>query len=793
MRFKPAILILIVCLCSHVNVMAEELVTKRSRESITLLMKNYCIDCHDSDDAEAGLNLDRFDVSIAGSDHAWDTTQWERIVKRLRSRQMPPVDADRPDEKEYQQTLTAMESILSGSASQHPRPGRTDSFRRLNRTEYKNAIRDLLALDVDTDTLLPPDESSHGFDNVTVADLPPTLLTRYINAAQKISRLAIGTTNGQPTGHTYRIPADVTQENHVPGLPLGTRGGTLIKHTFPQQGEYEIHVLLARDRNEHIEGLSAKHELEFLLDRKRVADFTVKPGQKSQSYDNQFKQRIHVPAGPHDLGITFVKNGSSLQETKRQPLNVHFNFHRHPRLSPAIYQISITGPYDSEKEETPVTEQPAINTPSRTRIFTMYPEQPEEEAAYAKQIISTLARRAYRRPVTEADLARPLAFYHQAHAKQGFEAGIEMALSAILVSPNFLFRIEREPKQIESGKAYTINDFELASRLSFFLWSSIPDEELLQAAEQGTLHDPEVLKQQVIRMLGDPRSSSLVTNFASQWLYLRNLDSKTPDARIFPDFDHNLRQAFRTETELFFQSILREDRSVLDLISADYTYLNERLAKHYGIPHIYGSQFRRVNLPADSHRGGLLRNGSILTVTSYATRTSPVIRGNWVLRNILGTSVPPPPDDVPSLEEQKVLGAELSVRERLAQHRANPACASCHNLMDPVGFALENFDAVGRWREMEAGQAVDVSGGLPDGSQFSGIEGLEQGILDRPEMFVGTMSEKLMTYALGRGLESYDGPAIRQVIKSAAAEDYRFSAIIWGIVNSTPFQMRTSQ
>jgi hypothetical protein len=536
--------------------------------------------------------------------------------------------------------------------------------------------------------------------------------------------------------------------------------------------------------------------LELLLDLERVQLFTVAPprgrAESSDDYydapshanvDRHLKTRIWVTAGPHQIGVTFLKNPSSLLETERQPLNVHFNMYRHPRMGPAIYQVSIAGPFD---------EAGPGDTPSRRRIFDCRPSSPEDEESCARQILATVMRRAYRQPVDQDDLRRPLEMYREARARGDFEFGIEMALSSVLVNPRFLFRIELAPDGIAPGTPYRISDLELASRLSFFLWSSIPDDELIDLAAGGQLSDPDVLDAQVRRMLADDRARALVTNFAGQWLYLRNLEATSPDMRLFPDFDDNLRQALRRETELFFESIMREDRSVLDLLKADYTYLNERLAKHYGLPHVHGSRFRRVSLDADSGRGGLLRHGSILTVTSYATRTSPVLRGKWILENILGTPPPPPPANVPALKDNTV-AANLSVRERLAAHRADAACASCHDLIDPVGFSLENFDAVGRWREREEGKPVDASGGLPDGSQFTGIAGLEQGLLNRPEIFVGTMTEKLLTYALGRGVEHFDAPAIRKVVRQAKSDEYRFSSLILGIVKSTPFQMRTAQ
>ncbi len=747
---------------------------------VRVVISKSCVSCHDADAPKGGLNL----ASVVADDVARHPQVWEKVVRRLRARQMPPAGEPRPNEETYVSVVSQLENELDRAAVMRPNPGRTDTIRRLNRTEYQNAIRDLLALDINAATWLPVDEASHGFDNVTVGELSPTLLDRYITAAQKISRLAVGGATRSPGGDTIRVRADITQEDRVDGLPFGTRGGALIPYTFPQDGEYDLQIRLARDRNEHVEGLREPHELEILLDREQLKSFTVKPpsGQDFQHVDDHLKLRLSVQAGPHDLGVTFLRNPSSLLETLRQPYNAHFNTHRHPRISPAVYQVSITGPFEAKGPG---------NTPSRRRIFTSQPKSPIEEEACAKQILSTLLRRAYRRPVGDADLERILPFYRDARSEADFDAGIEAALSAVLVSREFLFRVEQDPTGIAPRTPYRISDLELASRLSFFLWSSIPDDELLDLAERGELRQPDVLAKQTRRMLADPRSQSLVTNFAGQWLYLRNLESITPDGRLFPDFDDNLRQSMRRETELLFEEVLREDRSVLNLLKPDHAWLNERLAKHYDIPHVSGPRFRRVPLEPGSERGGLLRHGSILTVTSYATRTSPVIRGKWILENLLGTPPPPPPSNVPALEDNTV-SSTLRVRERLQQHRANAACASCHNVMDPVGFALENFDAVGRWRALEEGQPVDTSGGLPDGSKFVGVSGLEAGLLNRPEIFVGTLTEKLLTFALGRGIEPSDGPAIRVIVRSARDADYRFSALIGGIVSSTPFQMRTS-
>lgn len=739
----------------------------------------YCIDCHDGAVSKGNLDLEK----LLTGNLTGHSAEWERVVRKMAARQMPPVGKDRPSEKEYDQLVAKLASSLDKVSSRNPDPGRTDTFRRLNRTEYQNAIRDLLGLEIDAAALLPKDDASHGFDNVTVGDLSPTLIHRYIGAAEKISRLAAGLPANKPGGETFRVKPDLTQEEHVEGLPPGTRGGMLIRHTFPRDGEYEIQIRLSRDRNEEVEGLREAHDLDVLLDRGSVARFTVAPPQEDRNFekvDAHLKARVSVKAGAHDVGVTFFKNRSSLVETRRQPYQARYNMHRHPRLTPAVYQVSINGPYESAA---------AGDTASRRKIFTSYPSTPADEDDCARRIVSSLARKAFRRPVTETDLAKPLEFYREAKAGSGFESGVASALSAILASPEFLFRVERDPEGVGAGAAYRINDFELASRLSFFLWSSIPDEALLAAAERGDLHKPAALEKQVRRMLADGRATSLVENFAAQWLHLRNLDSFTPDLRHFPDFDDNLRDAFRRETELHFESVLREDRDVLDLIKTDHTFLNERLAKHYGIPSVYGSRFRRVALGPDSHRGGLLRQGSILTVTSYATRTSPVLRGNWILGNLLGTPPPPPPANVPALKEKTVLES-LPVRSRLAEHRANAACASCHYLMDPVGFSLENFDAIGRWRDMEDGLPVDANGGLPDGARFAGVAGLEDGLLKHPDLFVGTLTEKLLTFALGRGVGENDAPAVRKIVRDARADGNRFSSIILGIARSTPFTMR---
>lgn len=754
------------------------------------LVDRYCLNCHNDIDFAGDLTFEGVDVTDVGA----RTETWERVVRKLRVRAMPPRTGDipRPAESEYDRLIAYLEGSLDRVAAASPNPGRTSALRRLTRTEYQHAIRDLLAVAVDVNALLPPDEPGHGFDNVTVGELSPTLLDRYVSAAEKISRIAVGLPTRSPGGETIRIPADLTQEEHVEGLPIGTRGGAVVRYTFPLDGEYEIQIRLTRDRDELVEGLSAPHELELLLDDQRVQLFTVKPPQPGSSdqarqthdqVDQHLKVRVPVRAGPRAVGVAFPKMPTALLETARQPYRARFNSYRHPRVQPAIYSISIVGPYGPAGPG---------ETPSRRRIFLRRPSNPGEEEGAAREILTALMRRAYRRPVTDDDLRGPLALYRDARVNGTFDAGIEMALAGVLVSPHFLFRVEQEPAGLAPGTPYRISDIELASRLSFFLWSSIPDDELLDRAAAGALRDPKTLDRQVRRMLADPRSQALTHNFAAQWLHLRSLTSSAPDMRLFPDFDHNLREAFRQETELFFESILREDRSALDLLRADYTFVNERLARHYGIPHVYGSRFRRVTRDDDSGRGGLLRHASILTVTSYATRTSPVIRGKWILDNLLGVPPPPPPQDVPDLKDATAGGA-LSVRQRLAEHRENPTCAACHNLMDPIGLSLEPFDAIGRFRSADAGLPVDASGGFPDGSEFTGVAGLEAAILKRPEIFIGTLTEKLLVYALGRGVESYDAPQIRTIVREARAQDYRLSSLILGVVNSQPFQMRTSR
>lgn len=792
--------------------------------SLSSFVDSNCIDCHSGEEAEAGLSLDDFestflvDPNDRRAANVDSIRTLELLLRRVKSRQMPPPEVESSlNESEIDSTVQALSSYLSEVADRHPSVGKVSSIRRLTRTEYGNAIRDLLGVKVDATNLLPKDESSHGFDNITVDSLSPTLINRYVSAAEKIAAAAVGA-SGDLAGVNIRIPADRTQERHVDGLPFGTRGGTVFEHQFHQSGEYEIEIKLTRDRDEKVEGLDQAHGLDVLLDRKRVHSFKLVPPEMPEGgkwadrdfthADSHLKKRFFVEAGSHQVGVTFPSTSSSIEESKRQPFDASFNRHRHPRKTPAIFQVSIVGPFSPEGPG---------ETQSRRLIFgnldhaTLVSMTNEELRSKAFDVVSALARRAFRRPVEEADVEPLMAFFDASVKVENsslpadedpaevlihFDRGIQAAVAAVLVNPNFLLRIERQPDEPKHGDLYQIDDFELANRLSWFLWSSIPDGELLELAQQGQLHDPDVLRDQVQRMLRDEKADSLVTNFADQWLQLRNLESITPDLRKFPNFDDNLRQAFRGETQGLFADVLRNDKSVLQLVDSDYTFLNQRLATHYGIAGVQGSHFRKVFLSPESQperiRGGILRHGSVLMVTSYATRTSPTIRGNWVLENILGTPAPPPPANVPNLKENTPLLA-TSVRQRLAQHRKDPACASCHDLMDPVGFSLENFDVVGRWRDFEDGIPVDSAGRLPDGTEIQQLDDLEQGILNRPEMFVTAMTEKMLTFAIGRGVEPFDGPAVRAIVNEAAKNDYKLSSLVIGIVESNPFQMRSAQ
>ena len=767
------------------------------------LLDRYCVACHNERLRTAGLRLDAADPANVAADPAL----WEKVVRKLRAGAMPPAPRPRPDEAAYARFVEGLETRLDAAAAADPNPGRTEAFHRLNRAEYRNAVRDLLDLDVDVAELLPADDGSYGFDNVAgVLGVSPTLLERYLTAAKRVSRLAVGGPGLPPTALTFRRAADDAQDARLAGLPFGTRGGMAISYNFPADAEYRIRVRLGRDTADNLAAFPDRHDLDVSLDGERLRTFTVgepapegapRNGDEYRAWrarqrlaDEDWVLRVPVPAGPRTLRAAFRKKTSAYPETIRQPyLRPYTNTTGgDTRYQPYVESVVVTGPYAASGAP------PAVETPSRARVFTCRPAAgggPDAREC-AREILSTLARRAYRRPVTGRDLDVLLSFYDDGARGGGFEAGVERALRRLLASPEFLFRVVRDPAGAAPGTNYRLTALELASRLSFFLWSSIPDDELLDAAEDGRLREPEELRAQVRRMLADERASALVENFAGQWLYLRNVPALVPDENRFPDFGEALRRALRRETELFVESVLREDRGVLDLLTADYTFVNERLARHYGIPGVRGSHFRRVAQP-DAARRGLLGHGSILAATAYPTRTSPVLRGKWVLENLLGTPPPLPPPDVPSLEETAGDGRPLSMREAMERHRANPVCASCHRLMDPPGFALEQFDAVGRHRTRnEAGAPIDASGTLPDGTVFEGAAGLRAALLKRPELFVTTLTEKLLTYALGRGVEHYDAPAVRAVVRDAERGGFRFSSIVLGIVESLPFQRRRS-
>jgi Protein of unknown function (DUF1592)/Protein of unknown function (DUF1588)/Protein of unknown function (DUF1585)/Protein of unknown function (DUF1587)/Protein of unknown function (DUF1595) len=731
--------------------------------------------------------LDKADVTHV----AENAELWEKVVRKLRAGMMPPSGARRPDRTASDTFASWLETELDRSSAAGVNPG-PPGIHRLNRTEYANAIRDLLALEVDVTSLLPADDSSFGFDNMANAlSVSSALLEAYLSAASKISRLAIGDTSVTANQKTYTAPADLSQNEHIDGLPFGTRGGMLLEYNFPVDGEYRFQIALLRGTSEELFGRISKDEkLELSIDGQRVKLFDIDAEEKDRvKVDNitqPLEARLAVRAGLHSIGAAFLKRNYAPAEDvfSSRYLRSSISVLDVSRTAvPHVSSVTIGGPF----RVTGISD-----TPSRRQIFSCRPATADAETRCAEQIVSTLTRRAFRRPATSEDLEALMGFYQEGRAKGSFDEGIEMALRRILASPEFVFRFEREPASVKSGMAYRISDVELASRLSFFLWSSIPDEELLRLANQGKLKEPAVLEAQVRRMLADSRSTQLVTNFAGQWLYLRNLQSITPALEEFPGFDDNLRQAFRRETELFFENIVREDHSVLDLLTADYTFVNERLAQHYDIPNVYGSQFRRVTLGPDNPRRGLLGQGSILTVTSLPTRTSPVARGKWILENILGAPPPNPPANVPPLKETAKGSIEnLSLRKRMEQHRTNPVCAGCHRIMDPIGFSLENFDAVGKWRTKDGADAIDASGELTDGTKVDGPASLRQALMHYSDQFVRTMTERLLTYALGRGVQYYDMPVVRRIVREAAGDHYRFSSVVLGIVKSAPFQMRT--
>jgi mono/diheme cytochrome c family protein len=765
------------------------------------LINQYCVTCHNEKTKVGGLALDS-----AGLDNIPANADiWEKVIRKVRVGMMPPQGFPGPDAPTREALVSFLQTTLDRAAAAHPNPG-WPLVHRLNRAEYANAIRDLLALDVDSASLLPPDDSGYGFDNIAdVLGVSPVLLERYLSAAGKISALAVGDPGAGPAGETFRVRQDASQDVHIEGLPVGTVGGLLAKITLPLDGEYVLQPTLFRTNLGAMRGLEYPNTLEITVDGERVhlgefggdADFKANLENITAAADAveaRFTTRLHLKAGPHEIGVAFLERSATQNSLRLQSFIRSSNDTLDPAGHPHLLTFTVTGPFNPTGPG---------DTPSRRRIFICRPGSSSEELPCARKILATLSHRAYRGLSTDTDLQRLMEFYESGRRaaslpnrdRQGaapnsaFNAGIEMALERILASPKFIFRTERDPSNATPGSIHPISEPELASRLSFFLWSTIPDDQLLQLASQGQLRKR--LDEQVHRMLADPKAEAMVTNFAGQWLYLRNLRTMVPNSVDFPDFDDNLRQSFLRETELFFGSIMREDRNVLDLMTADYTFVNERLARHYKIPNIYGSQFRRVTI-TDEARKGLLGQGSILMVTSHTDRTSPVVRGKWILDNLLGAPPPPMPANVPPLNENPS-GRIMTMRERMEEHRKNPVCASCHQIMDPIGFSLENFDATGYWRTREGGTLgtpINASGQLLDGTKVNGPIELRQALLKHPEIFVDTMTEKLMTYALGRGLQSWDMPVVRQIVRDS--KGYHFTDLILGIVNSTPFQMRAA-
>ena len=754
------------------------------------VVDKYCVTCHNQRLKTGGLTLDTPDLANVAA----HSDVWEKVIRKVEAGMMPPAGVPRPDAATRKALVANLEGVLDRAAKASPNPGRP-LVHRLNRAEYANAIRDLLAVDLDVSALLPPDDSSAGFDNnADVLGLSPVLLESYLTAAERISALAVGDPKTPPMGELFRVRQDESQDRHVDGLPIGTVGGLLIQTTLPLDGEYQFQVRLFRTNLGTMRGLEYPHQLEISVNGvrvhlasfggdKEIASSSDNPTITGDDVDGRFTVRVPLKAGPAKIGVAFLEKTHALNTRRLQSYvrssadTIDFSGNPH------IDEVILTGPF----KVTGVGD-----TPSRRRIFVCQPKGAAEEQACAQRILTTLARRAYRGDVAKDDVPTLMDFYQRGRDGGSFDSGIDLALRRLLASPKFLVRVERDPAAVPAGGAYRLSDLEIASRLSFFLWSSIPDDTLLDVASKGGLKSAAGLDQQVRRMLADAKSQAFIDNFVGQWLQLRNLKTKQPNSHEFPDFDDNLRQSLGTEAEMFFASIMREDRSVLDLMTADYTFLNERLARHYGIPNVYGTHFRRVTLK-DETRYGLLGKGAVLMVTSHPHRTSPVLRGKWILENVLGAPPPPPPDVVPPFEEDAGAAKPKSVRERMEQHRRNPACASCHRMIDPAGLALENFDAVGAWRTKDGGTRgapVDASGQLVDGTQINGVVELRAALLRDPETFVRTLTEKLMTYAVGRGLTGTDMPAVRTVVRDSAREQYRFSSVILEIVRSVPFQMR---
>jgi hypothetical protein len=787
MRNRSTVLTGLLGLASVVGLHSAESASPRG------ILDKYCVTCHNQKLKTGGLILDSIDLG----DIPAQVQIWEKVVRKLRARLMPPPGMPRPGEATYQQLTSWLERQLDSAAKRSPYAGRP-LLHRLNRSEYANAIRDLLALEVDVSSLLPPDDAAYGFDNISdVLGVSASLQEHYLTAALKIGALAVGDPAIAPASETWRLPQDLSQNEHIDGMPLGTVGGLRVRYNFPLDGEYTFQAKLYRTNLNIVRGLETRHDIELAVDGRRILLATIggkddlaamfqKPTETGDAADTRLRARVAVTAGPHDVTVAFLEDPQAAEPFRLQPFlrsSVdNFDWSGHPHLQ----MLTIAGPFHADG-----VPFGSGDTPSRRLIFLCRPESLGAEIPCARRIVSTLIRRAYRQPATKADIERAMTFYESGARAGGFEAGVELALERTLASPKFLFRIERDPEGFPRGAVYRVGDTELASRLSFFLWSSIPDDALLEAASRQKLANTAVFDPQVERMLSDPRSRALIDNFAGQWLELRNLRNVQPNTDEFPDFDDNLRRSFRRETEMLFESIIREDRSIFDLLTANYTFVNERLARHYGIPDIYGSRFRRVTVSEEA-RKGMLGHGSILALTSHATRTSPVVRGKWILENILGTPIPPPPPNVPPLKENQEGERPQTMREQMAEHRVNAVCAGCHKVMDPIGLAMENFDAVGAWRANDAGSPIDASGELADGTKVDGVVALRNALVSRPELFAGTFTEKLLTYALGRGLDYRDMPAVRAIVRDAAVANYRFSAFISGVTHSVPFRMRTA-
>ena len=782
------------------------------------LLDRYCVTCH-NDRVKTG------ELSFTGVDPSNVETApaiWEKVALKLRTASMPPPGRPQPDKAAVNGFVTQIEAALDRAAEAMPNPG-VPGLHRLNRTQYTNAIRDVLSVELDGQSVLPPDDTVEGFDNIASAlTVSPLLMERYLATARRVSRLAVGDPSIGPgfQAKRYSLSSRQFQDDRMSeDLPFGSRGGLAVRHRFPLDGEYRIKIALQRQLYDFIRGLGEPHELEVRIDGKRIKAFTVGGGDhgtpppvsyagnygvkegtspewekhRLETGDAHLELRVPVQGGMHVVGVAFVARNYELEGVLQPgPSGFHFSVDESltsasGRQEPAIESVEVSGPYGATGSG---------DTESRRRLLICRPASEAEQIPCARKVLARVARRAYRRPVTDRDISPLLNFYNTGLQEGGFERGIQEALTRILVEPEFLFRIERAPSGSAGGSIYRLTDVQLASRLSFFLWNSIPDDELLDLAGRGQLSNPAIFERQVRRMLADQRSNALVTDFVAQWLGLRNLRGIAPNPELFPEpvFDETLREAFRQESELFIERQLRDDRSVIELLTANHTFVNERLARHYGIPNVYGSRFRRVELPVEHARGGLLAHGSILMLTSYADRTSPVLRGKWLLDNVFGAPPPPPLPDVPALEAKDAEGRRLSARAQMAQHRQNPVCASCHVRMDPLGLALENFDAIGQWRTIgEDGMSIDASGSLPDETRIDGIVGLRKLAESHRGDFVRTLTEKMLMYATGRGTEYYDMPAIRRIVKDAAVSDYRWSAIILGVAKSTPFQMRRTE